>query len=202
MKERPILFSAPMVRALLDGTKTQTRRVVKVQPGDAHVMRYCAGDLAARQIGACRWEDVRVPYGGPGDRLWVRETWAPNFRAPLGASDKSPYVLYRANGDGEPATKWKPSIFMRRHSSRITLEVTTVRVERLNQITEADAIAEGVEERFDGQYLDYDWKLKGGSIHTYGDPRASYRSLWQSINGPGSWALNPWVWRVEFKKVA
>lgn len=212
MKERPILFSAPMVRALLAGTKTQTRRIVKVQPGDVHVMRYCAGDLAARQIGACRWEDVRVPYGAPGDCLWVRENvwqagkwaqthpeddswskWCGSDRIHFSADGPPPNEANPDYPEGlcggaysaaHPCRLWRqfPSIHMRRQWSRIALEITAVRVERLNDITEVDAIAEGV--------------TKGPLTN-----RWAYRELWEDINGAGSWALNPWVWVIEFRKV-
>lgn len=186
-----------MVQAIMAGRKTQTRRALKLPIKDRDVGCELAGcELAGSERDTHR----HCPYGQPGDRLWVKETWAPNPLAPKGAEAARPYVLYRANGDTAPG--WRPSIFMSRRSSRITLEVTAVRVERLNAINAADAIAEGIEERYAGQYLDYDWKLKDGSVHTYGDPRESYRSLWQAINGPGSWAVNPWVWVVEFRRIA
>jgi hypothetical protein len=148
MKERPILFSAPMVRAILDGRKTQTRRVIKEK-----LMR---GEGA--HVNNCQ-------YGKPGDRLWVRETFCYH--------DYLARYLYKA--DGVTGVKWKPSIFMPRIASRIMLEITGIRVERLQDISEEDAIAEG-------------W------------PKSSdwYRSLWESINGQGSWVLNPWVWVIEF----
>lgn len=219
MKERPILFQAPMVRALLAGTKTQTRREINWRrlhkvaglpfPTKCKLAWFNLINGWGLDAGDGMMRAVSCPYGAVGDRLWVKETFRVN------GTMAGPRITYagdeaQAFPSGCPDecsdwiaddNHWRPSIFMRRYASRILLEITAVRVERLNAITGADAIAEGIEERFDGQYLDYDWKLKGGSIHTYGDPRESYRSLWQSINGRGSWALNPWVWVIEFRRI-
>lgn len=175
MKERPILFSAPMVRALLDGRKTQTRRVVKPQPTatrEEAIRTYGKGGTFILEAG---FFGVRCPYGQLGDRLWVRETW--------GACAGSP--VYRAddNATCPDGGRWKPSIHMPRWASRITLEVTGVRVERLQDISEEDAIAEGVPEQ-------------------RGDPWA-FQCLWDSINGARercSWAANPWVWAITFSR--
>jgi hypothetical protein len=181
MKERPILFSAPMVRALLDGSKTQTRRVAKLTDA-AHVKeprghrRWHPGDPAA---------SLACPYGQPGDRLWVRETWID------ASSALHSCVIYRADGNDQACGQpWKPSIFMPRWASRITLEITAVRCERLQDISEADAMADGAP-----------W-----TPCTYEHPdwtpyRLGYCKLWESINGPDSWSANPWVWVIEFKKV-
>ena len=210
MKERPILFSAPMVRALLAGTKTQTRRVYKARNGGIWPNH---NDLPGmRQI-------LRnSPHGQPGDRLWVRETWG--YIDP----DNSGYeietgpgahfapelmqeghalrdfwrrrVAYRATwkeptyGVGPDAPgRWRSSIHMPRWASRILLEITSVRVERLQDINEADAKAEGVELSYDRD------RMRGGTW------KGGYRMLWESINGPGSWDANPWVWVLEFKRV-
>ena len=223
MKERPILFSAPMVRALLAGTKTQTRRIVK------------ARDL--------EWMDVhqglrepdnaeRCPYGQPGDRLWVRETWQVaretldyetggeydvfewpdelgdprlhlNGDARFGmkaglfyvadGEHKNPSVFYNLTGiDNKTILRpreitWRPGIHMPRWASRITLEITGVRVERLQDISEADAIAEGARNSL---------HLPGGRF-----ARENFGHLWWTINGDGSWKSNPWVWVVEFKAI-
>jgi hypothetical protein len=180
-KERPILFSGPMVRAILGGRKTQTRRVVKPQEH-------------AEQWPAC---GCASPYGRPGDRLWVRETWAPK--------QFEDGVNYRASGDllDTGHCRWKPSIHMPRRASRILLEVTDVRVERLQRITGYDAMAEGIE----GVTNDLG---PGATVTTFRDyetdawDRAAYqsfRSLWRSINGPDSWDADPWVWVVSFKRV-
>ena len=182
MNKRPILFSAPMVRALLNGSKTQTRRVVKPQ----HLKFF--DQSAVDMLGA--WDKRPLPYGQPGDRLWVRETWWHD------EEDNS--IIYRvdANSDivdvnkhetGLAKYNWRPSIFMPRAASRITLEITAVRVERLQDISEADALAEGVTA-----------KKTPDACYT---AREAYAVLWESINDPGSWDLNPWVWVIEFKKV-
>lgn len=173
MADRPILFSAPMVRAILAGTKTQTRRVVK--PGTPDDWNSC-------------------PYGGPNTRLWVRET-----HMDLGAC-----YLYRADASAEqeralvaPGQRWRPSIHMPRAASRITLEVADVRVERLQDISEADAVAEGVpnQTRLTGYSKD------GGCQWGPAEPVAEYCSLWEQINGPGSWDANPLVWVVKFRRI-
>jgi hypothetical protein len=182
-KERPILFSGPMVRAILAGRKTQTRRIVKNQE-----WYNLKGDYGDRLRGV-----DRCPYGHPGERLWVRETW---FCA---TGEPGPALChYQADGD-RPEFKglWKPSIHMFRWASRITLEITGVRVERLQDISEADAIAEGIAKHSD-QWIDYP---AGKSAAGWSDPRKSFTSLWQSINGGDSWNANPWVWVVEFRKL-
>ena len=200
MKTRPILFSAPMVRAILNGTKTQTRRVVK-----------------ARQVEdappACffQWLRERCPYGQPGDRLWVRETWQVvdgSERARRIVTDPSPsrgWIEYAAtvHPGHEPPPRWRPSIHMPRWASRITLEVTGVRCERLRDISEADAQAEGVERTVTGdgwrRYADPSWEAVG--LPPFADARSSFRSLWERINGTGSWDANPWIWVVSFRRL-
>lgn len=180
MKERPILFSGPMVRAILSGAKTQMRRIVKPQP----------------DVPGC---DIRDSPYHKGMRLWVREAW--NFlgtdmmRHGRTHSTQDGVVKYLADGERRTInTKWRnvevwmarkpqsrPSIHMPRWASRITLEITGVRVERLQAISEADAAAEGC----DGK----------------GPLSYHYAQLWESINGPGSWEANPWVWVVEFRRI-
>lgn len=218
MTTRPILFSAPMVNALLAGTKTQTRRLVKPQPGEDGTNVY-GSDATQAAVIKKAWK----PYALPGDRLWVKETFAP-----CDAPALKGHVHYRADGavghcqqtnGGDswwarsghtlgladktlqgvwvgPPKKWKPSIFMTRKASRITLEVTGVRVERLQAISEADAVAEGIELSPGGPWRAYD--AEGGCCY---EAVESYRSLWTSINGAESWTANPWVWVVEFKRV-
>jgi hypothetical protein len=190
MIERPILFSAPMVRGLLNDTKTQTRRVVNFKGTDLDTFLH----RVPNKIGCC-------PYGQPGHRLWVREAFAniAMYRdAPLFADRQSDFA-YRASGDIIGCHKWKRSIHMPRAASRITLEITGVRVERLQDISEADAIAEGIERSY-AQWRDYrtDQAVNYPSAAT---PVESYRTLWESINGPGSWDANPCVWVVEFKRL-
>lgn len=172
---RPILFSGPMVRALLEGRKTQTRRTMKTPP-DSFEAQYTV-------LSAC-------PHGQVGDRLWVRESFAdvphpadePHPRLRRGPKGKG--ITWRADWVGNPSGfKWKPSIHMPRWASRITLEITDVRVERLRDIREDDAIAEGVQ---DFAFV--------GAVN-------AFESLWESINGTESLESNPWVWVVEFKVV-
>ncbi len=220
MKTRPILMNGPMVRAVLSGQKTQTRRLVKgivedVRKGDWYADRRLVHKPTC-QLGFCETVDdgvlacggydlepngagIRSPYGQPGDRLWVRETWGLFDTEPKDGPEKAK-VFYRAtDGDRDELRYqlWRPSIHMPRWASRITLEVASVRVERLQDITEADAIAEGVERLTD----DDGWRCYLGECGGYTNALTSFRSLWESINGPGSWAANPWVWRVEFKRV-
>lgn len=189
MKERPILFSAPMVRALLDGTKTQTRRLVKTQP--THFNPVGVPRLA-RPVGPS--DVITCPYGQPGDRLWVRETWAYGIHAMAANRDEVGPFVYAADGttQGRLCDRWRPSIHMPRTASRITLEITGVRVERLQDISNDDAYSEGTgtwaaESAKDGN--------KWPSM-----PRA-FQGLWESINGAESWATNPWVWVIQFKRL-
>lgn len=209
MTERPIIFSAPMVRALLAGTKTQTRRVVKYQAPD--LVDDDGWPLVDRSIDGIGEVRAACPYGQPGDRLWLRETWMPDAPrdgtwagvaffgckgSPLSmipAQYRTPeHVIHRASWDGHDMVGWKPSIHMPRWASRITLEVTGVRVERLQDISTADALAEGV-----NVHPDHHDKPPG-SIYS---PVQAYRDLWEGINGAGSWDANPWVFVIEFKRI-
>ncbi len=203
IKERPILFSAPMVRAILEGRKTVTRRAVKGQ--------YLEGPWSVRRASHPRTEGHThdwwlptgsqpytalnpCPYGKRGDRLWVREThsFVPDPEEPAGYSQ----VLYAA--DGQRYGKNRPSIHMFRRDSRILLEITDVRVERLQDISEDQAKAEGVRLYTDHAELGEWWHVDG--IDTYSaDPRKSFELLWSSVGG--EWGANPWVWVVEFKRV-
>ena len=185
MKERPILFSAPMVRALLAGTKTQTRRIIKPQH-----LAFFNQDAAAM---LSDWNERPLPYGQPGDRLWVRETWHD------ASSSLHSCALYRADGIDLHWGKWAPSIHMPRWASRITLEITSVRVERLQEISIEDAKAEGAwgpDDSIVQKVADY----FGTDIFS-ANPRKAFQMLWESINGPDSWAANPWVWAIEFRRV-
>jgi hypothetical protein len=227
VKERPILFSTAMVQAILEGRKTVTRRVIKesfngcltnggphpcpndpavIYPGETYESPCHPGESITvdwpevRAVFHCSALDVdaKCPYGKPGDILWVRETFFKN-------GDE---YIYLADGtcceqfEGKP--KWKPSIFMPRAACRIRLEIQCIGVERLQDITEEDAIREGIEL--------VDKKLHGGELRTmYKDymhkdhvkysPVRSFKSLWQSINGADSWDAKPWVWKIEFKMV-
>jgi len=209
MSEKPIPFSAPMVRAILNSSKTQTRRVVRPQP-DTRPGMNCTRLIFKDRKGAPLLDEALeapepvyrslCPYGQPGDRLWVREAFAGSI-----AYERHGYPLKEWGNkiwyiaDGEPRSgQWtlpRPSIHMPRALSRITLEVTGVRVERLQDISEDDARAEGApgyQEGIDAPPSDpsEEWSY-----------RASFRRLWESINGPGSWDLNPWVWVVEFRRL-
>lgn len=238
MRERPILFSGPMVRAILDGRKTQTRRVVKL-PGYTiderddgtpwpWRMSWAHGDPDGSEWGAC-------PYGQPGDRLWVRETWAlflPSVYDPYNNDwsdvtgwDHAPipkkhprarWVMTYAATDADKWETdreargfcWRPSIHMPRWASRLTLDVVRVRVERLQDISEADVAAEGVT----GESVRALWEgstravreqaWRGGTppLHAFA-PTALWHLAWSLINGEASWNANPWVWVVEFARL-
>ncbi len=212
MKERPILFSGPMVRAILEGRKTVTRRVIKPQPYlemDGEIINQ--GGPGEIQYGP-EWIPVwphghrfagrmlswaQCPYGLPGDRLWVRETWREAM-----TEDGHRCCAYRADGsyqcgkrqppDADRICNWRASIHMPRWASRITLEVVDTRPERLQDITEEDAKREGVV-----------WVEKREPGQDKFEPcaRESFEMLWDSINPKHPWASNPWVWRIEFKRV-
>jgi hypothetical protein len=222
VKERPILFSGPMVRALLDGRKTQTRRVVKSRPwttGDYFASGEYSTDLGYEASRGEFWAGFRHPsshpdgsacyekcsYGAPGDRLWVRETHEVNRigfeEHGNGDTDYYAGVAYQADDgraqfsisgatyrklDASESHGWTPSIHMPRWASRITLEVTGVRVERLQDISRGDAMDEG---------------CPFPNMATGDDPRQWFSGLWSQINGAESWATNPWVWVVEFKRI-
>lgn len=203
MKERPILFSGAMVRALLAGTKTQTRRIAKPvrHPDLGNV--YSPGALVLEHEPQHVIDRV-CPYGQPGDRLWVRETWAYGIHAlnSRNAEREGPWV-YGADSaaeQGRLCDRWRPSIHMHREASRITLELTDVRVERLQVISEADARAEGTTPIPDP--CDH-VRLACSDIGCSGPQpyRVGFRSLWEQINGPDSWDANPWVWVIEFKRL-
>ena len=167
-----------MVRAILDGRKTQTRRVVKPQPDevkDPNAKVALITCLRFYQGG----KEHSCPYGAPGDRLWVRETFAMESpTCPVYLADQT---------DKTTVERWKPSIHMPRKLSRLTLEIVSVRVERSQDITEEDALDEGV--------------FLNPTTHLATEAREAYGRIWESINGFGSWALNPWVWVIEFKKL-
>lgn len=228
MKERPIIFSAPMVQAILDGKKTQTRRVIKPQPESKIDALGKARDAVLRSGGNvyfCDHSDTSAhdtpyvlatcPYGQPGDRLWVRETWC--FREDPYNEDgehDNTCVHYRADGyevialdddgfrkwnkDRSEASPWRPSIYMPRWASRITLEITKVRVERLNDISESDARAEGIT---DGGCWNCGESEPCGCADPLPMPCDSFARLWQQLHGDASWFSNPWVWVIEFEAV-
>jgi hypothetical protein len=241
MKTRPILFSGAMVRAILDGSKTQTRRFVKPQPAPnaphdggttwtfrpkdgLHVPYGTVGHLTVRER-----MGLPCPYGVPGDRLWVRETWG--YRGALWSSERPDVqeydIAYQADDQRKRYTfaseppglpkcptqgpdesteefyadtltrywrSWRPSIHMPRWASRLTLEVTGVRVERLHDISEEDAMAEGA--AVSNGHPELGALIGAGPSH-----REGFAQLWRDINGVESWTANPWVWVVKFRRV-
>lgn len=203
MAERGILMSAPMVRAILSGSKSQTRRVVKPQPDAIHGGEpywHVGGYRAWRHRGVTDvlrmgGNELVCPLGVPGDRLWVRESFSCSIayeRYPL--REWGNKVWYWA--DGIPArgdwTKPRPSIHMPRSLSRITLEITDIRVARLQGISDADAVAEGV------QVDELGHAIHEGDPIAWGGARGAYSMLWDRLNGDGSWEANPWVWVISF----
>lgn len=210
MTERPIIFSGPMVRALLAGRKTQTRRIVKgidecphgydgvvtaTVPKEAHLVgKHCFNLASGESL------YLRCPYGVPGDRLWVRETHAGDnlcgwvYRADHPNADIKAGEL----DDGEQSLRrWTPAIHMRREACRLKLELTGVRVERVQDISAKDAVREGVTEK-NGRWCD----AKGEDSQL--SPIAAYRSLWDSLNAKRGygWDANPWVWVLSFTRLA
>ncbi|MBF5006885.1 hypothetical protein [Diaphorobacter caeni] len=211
MKERPILFSAPMIRAILDGQKTQTRRLVKgeqplgrdgfhiVSAGfrdEKVVMHEVELDAAVSEV---LWSQA-CPNGRPGDQFWVRESWAFGLDAISSARDEDAPVVFAADGEqalrSRLCERWRPSIHMPRWASRLSLEIHGIRVERLQDISRNDALAEGIVRHPDGSY-----GLADTSHYHSDDPRQSFFSLWESINGDGSVMANPWVWVYDFREV-
>ncbi len=230
-KERPILCCEPMVTAILDGTKTQTRRIVKPQPKN----RIIRGDDGQFYDADCVAPGVlvRCPYGSPGDRLWVRETFqkcaCKACRAAWPKQGKHG-VTTREGYHGPSGAIFTPSIFMPRWASRITLEVKSVRVERVQDISEADAVAEGCVSSYSSATVKCitdngaSFSVHPGYVHgipKIGDAwlggkvvvaqriepqiiataKRNYITLWNTINGPKSWAESPWVWVVEFARI-
>jgi hypothetical protein len=185
-KERPIIFSDPMVRALLDGIKTQTRRLVNPQPV-GHTFKW-EWEIKRRLSDRHRPNDdssTPCPYGRLGDRLWVREAWS-RESWPSGVTTE-----YRASwGKAGDRLRWKEAIHMPRDLCRIVLEITDVRVERLHAITEADALAEGMA------------SMMRGCTRSADEARGWFQYLWNSIHpGIGSWRDNPWVWVLSIRRI-
>lgn len=227
MKERGMIFNGEMVRAILDGRKTQTRRPVKFPVHDKNLGCELAGNELAGELSAGSY--LNSAFGKPGDRIWVREIWATlgnedgccvDWEGNLCKGDeRSAARIYRASceqrpGDyglwsipddayWKPHTKehkfegaWRPSIHMPRWASRILLEITDVRVERLNAISQEDAQAEGME--LTGWRPTYSDPDSGGEVWT---PYDNFAQLWESIYGEESWKANPWVWVITFRRV-
>lgn len=194
VKSRPILFSSPMVKAILGGHKRQTRRILKAKdpnPERCITLHTLMANVLEWRLQDGRWFGIEgydtlvyadCPYGAVGDRLWVRETFCQYGSGYIYRADYSGGLTPISDGIGGP---WKPSIFMPRAASRITLEITGVRVERLHDISEDDARAEGVS--------------KGMACDDYSRVR-HFQSLWEGINGKESWDANPWLWVLEFQR--
>ncbi len=228
MKERPILFSGPMVKAILAGRKTQTRRIMKQQPdtvvGNGEKMTHARwwNEKGSFPMNRSTVANFICPYGLVGDRLWVRESWAvsniydclspskicrdileregyPKTKPPCG-------VRYPATDSMSDGIRCRPSIHMPRWASRITLEITGVRVERVQDISNADCCAEGIvpigAEKDLGNCCGTKVMAQAGVLNgRYSTVRQLYSELWNKINGNGSWSSNPWVWVVCFKRV-
>ena len=228
MKERPILISAPMIRATLSGSKTQTRREIKWSKrrpidfvggkGDWNDpscwgWSHDDGYTLLKSDGEPDCYELPCPYGQAGDQLWVREA----FSGPhcMDASDGCKAVPPSKWGDcsriwywadGNPTegdwTRPRPSIHMPRWASRITLEIVSVRVERLQDISEEDAAAEGIyRESEDEIPFNGPWYINAGDSQGYATAKSCYAALWDIINGEGSWEKNPWVWVIEFRRI-
>ncbi|MBL0881237.1 morphogenetic protein [Serratia ureilytica] len=222
MKERPVIFNGEMVRAILDGRKTQTRRVMAAQPESNQFGLLRISDSTKRSdIGKYHWAESNATgthqrsalfscqFGQVGDRLWVRETFMDLTGTGIEATTgKFEGFAYRADtpagsyGDEvrkEYGLKWTPSLHMPRKACRILLEITAVRVERLNDISEEDAKAEGVKPAGDmlPDYPDTFLTPKGD----FATAKVAFQRLWQSIYGEESWRANPWVWVIEFRRV-
>jgi hypothetical protein len=222
-------MSAPMVRALLDGKKTQTRRALRMQPPDDRglicgvynptVIRRGEEEPGPETFGAFTEDGswaTKCPYGQPGDRLWVRETFAftdahePDYEGSIEyRADHKCFAVSCNELIDVPHTcdprpfdgQWASSIHMPRWASRITLEITDVRAQRLQDISEADAIAEGLI-KVRGPLKSTMWEYSETTGGQFADPRVAYHMLWESINGPGSWDANHWVWAISFRMVA
>jgi hypothetical protein len=199
--ERPILFSTAMVKAILEGRKTQTRRVIKIDDAPENWKISIAGTSIVRT----EPYDVKLPRYAAGDNLWVRETWYKNYPHEYGR------YWYRADGEeidmptiyGETikygkadGLKWRPSIFMPKEAARIFLQVTNVRVERLQEITEEDAEAEGC---INNIAFIHSYDNEYSNLHT---AKEAFKQLWNTLNAKHgySWDVNPWVWVIEFEK--
>lgn len=207
MKFIPILFSTAMVQAIIDGRKNQTRRLLKKQPDSekhTHISKGVVLDGKNREVfmfctgKSSEVESIFCPYGQPGDVLWVRESFSPLGDKPWTSAN----VSYKtaAVDSSDKGWNWKPSIHMPKKACRLFLQIKTIRVERLNDISESDAIAEGVKDAgfFEGLYNYYSYL---DNIFIFKTAKDSFHSLWYKINGPTSWVKNPWVWVIEFERI-
>lgn len=214
MKETGLMFKAPLVLAILAGQKTQTRRIVKwkglqkgLNLGFSGLRAGKTGDnwvLESNTPTSSEWRctPTPCPFGKPGDRIYVRETWAYGIHAMGALRDEDGPFVFAADGttEGRLSDQWLPSIHMPKHAARIWLEITGVRVERLQQISRADAIAEGI--KFFNN--DHECGAKNYLDRTDMDyslcPTDSFETLWKSTGG--DWDANPWVWVIDFKTIS
>jgi hypothetical protein len=191
MKETPILFSAPMVRAILEGRKTQTRRIVKGQALE-FLESFVPEFVSLKENGFSK-------YGYAGDKLWVKETWQyVDF-----CGEDNGYVYRATDPDWETMEgwTWKPSIFMPKKACRTFLDITDIRIEKLQDITEEDAISEGIIEfTKDDKLAKYWYDHEGVWSDMPYTAKEAFEMLWVSINGEQSWNENPWVWVIDFKR--
>ncbi|MFY7514974.1 hypothetical protein ACOT19_01065 [Acinetobacter baumannii] len=229
MKERPILFNSEMVNAILEGRKTQTRRILKKQPPE-NMTRHCWFSSSTSTYGftnqpipSDKWWKINCPFGRVGDRIWVRETWAPvNLYGEIALAYKADSKVIRVEEnesfldeegfinyddprlekysfaawaydllDGKEGV-WSPSIHMPRWACRLVLEITSIRVERLNDISENDAIAEGCDNSKSEAAIQMGW---------YERPVRAFSRRWEWIYGKDSWKQNPWVWVIDFNVI-
>lgn len=230
MKERPILFSTPMVKAILEGRKTVTRRIIKPQPlpcnhgsfteaewrdsptewhffDDDPDEWYCA--LCGNGVDG-GGNGMKCRYGALGDILWVRETWAPFLRGD-GADGSIELIKFKADGFEKPWTHnkdymklgwhWRPSIHMPKDACRLRLKILSIRVERLHDITEDEAFREGIDADNEDYQAAEHYALGGSPIQGGSPAKFAFIALWQRINGQESWDSNVWVWRIEFEKL-
>jgi hypothetical protein len=189
---KPITFRTDMVKAILDGRKSQTRRIIKPQPEHDEDSGYVYWKKRQFDIHEYFWSDQfprYCPYGKTGDILYVKETWC--YETDMGGSNNGWYFYKADFEEHEGPTKWKSNRFMPKAAARIFLEITDIRVERLVEINEEDAIAEGVTNADNYIGLADDSKIN----------RYAYCELWDSINGEGAFELNQWVWVISFKRV-
>jgi hypothetical protein len=218
MKEHPILFSTKMIQAILEGKKNQTRRVIK-SPRNKEVYGF---RINMNMDGSCKYPvaineeerslegtiNMKCPYGKIDDILWVRETWQHTKCLNLSPDDENYGYIYRASENGREFENnmeewiWKPSIFMPKEACRIKLKIKNIRVERLQDISEDDSINEGIQKHEDA----YRTNFRQPEAKSYLDgytwtAQESYKTLWDKINGIGSWNKNPWVWVINFEKI-
>ncbi len=214
-REHPILFGGPMVRAIIEGRKTQTRRVIKIRDAYVTYPEKCTAKQIHDQLNsaahlpegeaekatAIDWLTKHSPYGIPNDLLWVRETWIGSV--PGGVDYKADDYSYGTDEVGAPLIRWKPSIHMPRWASRLTLRITDVRVQRLQDISEEDAEAEGLWRGRARRHLWWRNATECRLLDPFRNHKEAFADLWDSINAKRfPFASNPWVWAITFERTA